>query len=883
MALFGLGGAGAGNLGTLFISLTANPAGMIAGMKAATKSVVAGSASILAATKAMAVGVTGALAAIALAGVVQFGQFEKAMVKSTAIMTDVTAGLRSEMEKTARLIATESITSAEKLAEGYFFLASAGLSAEQSIKALNVVNTFAIAGAFDMALATDLLTDAQSALGLTVKDTTQNMINMTRISDVLVKANTLANATVEQFSTALTREAGAAMKSFNIDVEEGVAVLAAFADQGVKAELAGTSLSRILRLMTSAAVKNAEAYKEMGIEVFDSSGNLRNMGDIVADLEGALGGLSDQSRTVALDTLGFKARVQGVILPLLGTSNAIKEYEKNLRSAGGTTQDVADKQMKSFFAQLTITWNRIKDILFTIGDQLTPALRILNEALSESVGNSTELNKSFGTFASNIGPAFITIIGLIGDGIHGWNLIIDALQLAFSKVVLWVSEAFTKVLRVISLGISKVLTMFNKLQQTLREAFPESASLFGSGLSTAGVTNSLRAMNEDAEAATQVLREVVASNQKDLRDEVDKGLFSERLLEKYKKATSGIEDESEKLKKSIEGLVNDVKKKFDELGDSFNRGGLFGKGGIFGAGMSDKERVQQELVTGTINQEHSNIFGPTGGDQANLGFGASQNIGAEGQLGLDLEREKEELQARMDVLTTQADLEVELTQETEDRKLAVLKAMNEEMMALQMAQSRVVLQGAQSTFDSLAQSTEMLAGKQSGIYKVMFAASKAFAIADATVSIAQGIAKAASLGFPLGIIGIAQVVAATTSIISSIQSTQLAFGGAREKGGPVTPGKAFLVGEKGPELFSPGASGMITPNNKMGGGGKVSVVVNNFGNAQAEVKESQSGDDRKIEVIIDKTKKSIAADINAGTGDVPKTLQSTFGLQRRGT
>lgn len=41
------------------------------------------------------------------------------------------------------------------------------------------------------------------------------------------------------------------------------------------------------------------------------------------------------------------------------------------------------------------------------------------------------------------------------------------------------------------------------------------------------------------------------------------------------------------------------------------------------------------------------------------------------------------------------------------------------------------------------------------------------------------------------------------------------FGGARAAGGPVASGKTYLVGEKGPELFSPGRSGTIIPNNRL--------------------------------------------------------------------
>jgi len=45
-------------------------------------------------------------------------------------------------------------------------------------------------------------------------------------------------------------------------------------------------------------------------------------------------------------------------------------------------------------------------------------------------------------------------------------------------------------------------------------------------------------------------------------------------------------------------------------------------------------------------------------------------------------------------------------------------------------------------------------------------------------------------------------------------------------GGPVTAGTPYMVGEKGPELFVPGRSGTIVPNNQLGGGAATNVVVN---------------------------------------------------------
>ena len=51
--------------------------------------------------------------------------------------------------------------------------------------------------------------------------------------------------------------------------------------------------------------------------------------------------------------------------------------------------------------------------------------------------------------------------------------------------------------------------------------------------------------------------------------------------------------------------------------------------------------------------------------------------------------------------------------------------------------------------------------------------------------------------------------------------------GRRANGGPVTSGSPYIVGERGPELFVPGRSGTIIPNERMGGvSGTTNVVVN---------------------------------------------------------
>ena len=50
------------------------------------------------------------------------------------------------------------------------------------------------------------------------------------------------------------------------------------------------------------------------------------------------------------------------------------------------------------------------------------------------------------------------------------------------------------------------------------------------------------------------------------------------------------------------------------------------------------------------------------------------------------------------------------------------------------------------------------------------------------------------------------------------------FGGFLSTGGPAKAGKSYIVGERGPEIFTPGVSGMVSPNNALGG--STNIVVN---------------------------------------------------------
>lgn len=386
----------------VLVELAADVRGFNRGMQSAAGEIgmLGGKMSTIAKAGAGIAAVGGAIAVGLGKGVVEsvqtFAAFDAKMTESLAIMGDVSETLRGDMSDAAREVALTTRFSAEEAAESYFFLASAGLDAEQSIAALPQVAKFAQAGMFDMALATDLATDAQSALGLTSDNAAENLEGLTRVTDVLVKSNTLANTSVQQVSEALTNKLGAALRAANIPMEEGVAVLAAYADQGLKGAAAGEALGIALRDLKRAATENADTFAEVGISVFDSQGNFRNLADVVSDVETAFGDLSVQEQTLLASQLGFQDRSFKNIQLLFGQAEAIREYEAGLRDAAGTTEEIAENQMQTLNEQLGLLGAAVEDAKIEVGEGLAPAFEDVIPQLRILIGLAADVAVAMG-------------------------------------------------------------------------------------------------------------------------------------------------------------------------------------------------------------------------------------------------------------------------------------------------------------------------------------------------------------------------------------------------------------------------------------------------------------------------------------------------------
>lgn len=111
------------------------------------------------------------------------------------------------------------------------------------------------------------------------------------------------------------------------------------------------------------------------------------------------------------------------------------------------------------------------------------------------------------------------------------------------------------------------------------------------------------------------------------------------------------------------------------------------------------------------------------------------------------------------------------------------------------------------------------------------------------------------------------------------------FGGFRAAGGPVSAGRPYVVGERGPEMIVPASSGFVIPNHQLGGGGGVKVSINNQ-NAPAgyEVGEAQASRLADGTIQIDAVWRQIEGRLAQSVmdrGPVGRAIESRYGANPR--
>lgn len=855
-----LGAAGQLSLGSLFVRLTLDAASFNRGWAGAQSTVTGSAATMTRAVAGMSAAAGLALVAVGVLGVREAAKFEQsfAQVRRTV---EATQNQFDSMSKQFRQMAKEMPVNVNEINRTAAAAGALGIPTKDIVEFTKVM--------IDMGATTNMSADqAATAMGRIANIMGNSGADFGRMGSTILKLGVSTASTESEISSMGVRLAGTG-KTMRMTTAEVLGLAASLSSVGVRAEVGGTAMAQVMQIMTDASFEGGEALDGLAriantsMTSFADTIKHNAMGAILQFFEG-LQRIYKEGGNVgeALNQIGIDG--ERVKLHLLQAAGAAEKLSGWVRiGTDAWTENTARAQATAeiygtFISQLKILGGHIREFFISVGEKLIPALKTLVKMLMESMESSEGLGAVLQWFVNNVAPAFIYVIKQIGDFIYKWQLVIKTGETAFLGLASIILGVFTKVnqgiadhmasiINGIGAGIDVAIRGINLL-------LPKAAKLSELKLDVKAT------LPASLNIATQATKEAFEQSKAELKAMVAKGLFSERFEAEYTKVTSTVKQENQKI-------IDDIKKTTDIVADQI---------GFMTYGLGAKK-------------EEYNPFGA----MKEVKSGAGDFMKGPGQSdvlkqfedpmmrdAMMLEQEKQAAKEGLEFAQSISDLELDMLGATQEEKLKMIEAYNERVKALQMAEAQLVFQTSSKMFDDLASISKAFAGEQSGIYKGMFAISKAFAIADAIIKIQQGIAGAAAAQpfFPVGLAAMAGVVSATAGIISTMQSVKLEFAGKREAGGPVSAGRSFLVGEAGPEMFVPNSAGSIIPNDEMGG--RVKVVVNNYTDAKAEVSEHQEGNERVIEIVIRRTKSEIASEVRDGRGDVTRAMESSFGLKR---
>ena len=369
--------------------------------------------------------VTLPLVGVGTASVATAATFEKSMSQVAATMgmtaEEINNGSESykKLEQAALDMGATTQFSASEASEALNYLALAGYDVEKSIETLPTVLNLAASGGLELGYASDVMTDAMSALSL---ETSQAEVFV----DQLAKTSQKSNTNVAQLGEAILTVGGTA-KVLSGGTTELNTALGILADNGIKGAEGGTALRNIILALTPSTDKAVAAFKKLGVETYDANGNLRPINETFAEMEGKLKNLSQEERTRVLSDIFNKTDLKSVNALLANSGERFDELSGYIDNASGAAADMADTMNNNLSGQLTLLKSGLEGAAISIGNALMPVIKVLVEWINNLV-----------TWFNNLNPGIqttITIFGLVVAAIGPVLLIVGQLCIAIGGLI----------------------------------------------------------------------------------------------------------------------------------------------------------------------------------------------------------------------------------------------------------------------------------------------------------------------------------------------------------------------------------------------------------------------------------------------------------------
>lgn len=325
----------------------------------------------------------------------------------------------------AKQMGAETAFSASECADAMNYLALAGYDTQEIYDTLPTVLNLAAAGDIDLASASDMVTDAMSALGMETSEA-DTMV------DQMAKTASLTNTSVAQLGEGILT-IGATARTVKGGTAELNAALGILANNGIKSAEGGTHLRNVILSLQNPTDKAAAQMEALGISVYDSEGNMRSLNDILGDLNTSMEGMTAQEKSNIIGQIFNKTDLSAVNALLANTGDTWDSLQQSIADSGGAAQQMADTQLDNLSGQLTLLKSALEGLAISFGEILMPAVRAVVEKVQVFVDKLNSLDDAqkqtvikIALIAAAIGPLLIVLgktISTVGSVMTGFSLL----------------------------------------------------------------------------------------------------------------------------------------------------------------------------------------------------------------------------------------------------------------------------------------------------------------------------------------------------------------------------------------------------------------------------------------------------------------------------
>ena len=377
--------------------------------------------------RSMTLAITAPIALIGVAILRSAGNFEAGMARMRAVLRPTGAefeklrDLAAELGRTTQFTATQAAGAMEVLAKN-------GLKATQILEgATDATLNFAAASGGDLAQAADVITDLMINFNLATSD-------MARVVDNATGTLLTSKITFEEYVGAVGQAAGAS-GGLGVSLEDMNAAISLTASAFASGTDAGTSFKGFLLRLVPAGEKGKKIIKELGLEFFTTSGEIKDLAGIAETLKTSLAGLTTESKIESLAAIFGQRTIRTALRLAEEGAEGVRKRLEEIADVDAAT--VAADRLKSFEGALKLLKSALEGLAIAIADSgLLKWVTDLAKSLTEMVRSLAEASPAllkWGTIIAGltavIGP-FLVVLGIMVTGIAALGPVAIALGVA---------------------------------------------------------------------------------------------------------------------------------------------------------------------------------------------------------------------------------------------------------------------------------------------------------------------------------------------------------------------------------------------------------------------------------------------------------------------